>query len=147
MLFITASGSMLAIHMIVELEGISTIAEIAKALRLTESVVYEAIDFLKASNVIDLKDGKFIVLKKNLHIDNQSSEITHHHRNLRFKAMEAFPFRSGESLYFSSFLTYQKNDIPNLRKKSLVVSMTAHKQSKPPPPEGGSGLNIDFYQT
>lgn len=135
-----------AIHIMVELEDMASIDELAKKLRLSKEVVNDAVDFLRSAKIIGMEEGRYIVLKKNLHIDNQSTDITHHHRNLRLKAMEVFPFRGEESLYFSSFLSCKKDDIPLLRKKILNCIHECSQTINDSPPQVVSGLNIDFFQ-
>ncbi|NRA46213.1 MAG: DUF4423 domain-containing protein [Oligoflexales bacterium] len=110
------------------------------------SYLNQAIDFLCRAGIIRLEKGRYRVIKKYLHVDNTSPEINQYHRNLRLKAIEAFPLRDDDSLYFSSFLTCQKEDLAEIKKKLLGTVRRCSSLIKESRPGLAAGLNIDLYK-
>lgn len=118
----------------------------APFLQLAEKRIEEALAFLMRCELVTIENDTYQVLLPFLHIDNQSPEIYQHHRNLRLKAIEAFPWRTEDSLYFSALLTCAEKDVQKLRQKllnALAEASTVIEQSES---QTLLGINIDFYR-
>lgn len=138
-----------AVHMCLNIakltaEGYS-LAHMADYLHIPLARIEEAVEFLETCGIVAKENGGYVLKRHALHISDEDIEVTSHHRNLRLRALEMFPFRNDDALYFSSFISCTKEDVLKMRKLLLDTIKPCSQTVSTSKPELLWALNIDFF--
>lgn len=134
-----------AIHMLLTIPHFETIDQISAAMKLPKNLVTDVIKFLTSIGLIRREGISYEVVTDLVHLDNTKPQIYQHHANLRHKAVDHLAAQTSEDLFFSTFLTISKADIPQVKQKLLNAIQGSAELIQNSPSESLCGLNIDFF--
>ncbi len=136
-----------AIRLGVDLEGVSSLEDLIEHLKLSPTIVADALEFLLESGLVEKdKKGNLETGPTLIHVDKKSPLVVSHHRNWRLKALEKYAETTDEDLFFTLPMTLSREDALRFREMLLDVISKITGQLEPSPPEQLSCLGIDFFK-
>jgi uncharacterized protein (TIGR02147 family) len=135
-----------AIHILCAFSWIQNVDSIADYLKIDRSIANEAVAFLIECGLVQLKNNKLSIGKKQIHLNDDSPHIFNHHLNWRLKAVEKLNTKTSQILNFSSLVGISKKDAEVIKEiflKSISQTNLVVQQSGE---EFAYLINIDFIE-
>lgn len=119
---------------------------LSEDLDLPIELVDQVLKFLISRQLVVEKEDKTLNRGfQNTFLPAESPLVSRHHMNWRLKAIEKHPKLENEELAFSSPLTIDKNDIPEIKKMCLELIQNVSKKVSTSSSEKLACLNIDWF--
>lgn len=135
-----------AIHVLVTVPEYRSTRALAKRLRIRESRIANAVQFLVEIGLLQSIDGEYRVGTNFVHLDQSAPEIYQHHRNWRLRTMEGFEQPHPEDLHYSGTLTVSRADVEAIRQVVLDTVSRVSGVVKKTQPEEAYVLGLDFFR-
>ncbi len=135
-----------AIHTIVSIKAYSTIPQIAQRLRLKESTVQTALNFLNSINLVMHDEKGWRIGKGRIHLGADSPLISQHHENWRQAAIRSLIELKPTDLHYSSVVTLSNKDAEKIREVLVLAIANAKNIIRDSPEETIYGFNCDFFE-
>jgi uncharacterized protein (TIGR02147 family) len=136
-----------AIHMLITIPKIKTVADITKALNLKTSIVEKAVSFLLSSGLLVEKNGDLAAGPAYLHLERNSPLISKHHSNWRMVAIQSLENDERGDVHYSTVSSLSEKDVEILREKIIQniedYVKTVSQSSKE---ETLYCFNLDFFK-
>ncbi len=135
-----------AVHILVTIPEMQTIAKIANALSLSRKIVEEVISFLVSSEILVEKNGTFSSGTTTLHLGADSPHICRHHVNWRLAAIQNLE-RAGvqNQIHYSTVSSLSRKDVELLKSRFVKVIEDYVAVVRPSKEEVLYNFNLDFY--
>lgn len=129
------------------LERKNTLDGITKATGIPVKHVKPILDFLLKTGLCNVRDGKYFLTQKHIHIESGSPEVNNHHGNWRRKAMDAHPqLDQARELSYTLVCGLSEIDAIALREYLREQIKILNQKITVSPMEVGYCLNIDWFQ-
>lgn len=135
-----------AIHILCAFSWIRTVDDIVNHLKIEKFVANECVRFLLDCQLIQEKNSKLMIGKKQIHLGDDSPYIFNHHTNWRFKAIEKLNTRQPQLLNFSSLIGISNHDAAKIKEICLASISTINTVVQKSGEESAYLINIDFMQ-
>ncbi|MCB0356151.1 MAG: TIGR02147 family protein [Bdellovibrionales bacterium] len=134
------------VRLVLLLDSVNGISEIAQRLHLSEQEAQTSLDFLLRYGFCEKVKGQIKVKDPVLYLPPDSPLVAQQHIHWRLRGMEKVRFLSDEELFFSGPVTLAKQDLPRIKeeiKNFIAQFMNSIKDSKD---EDLACLNIDWFK-
>lgn len=135
-----------AIHVIVAIPEYQSVSKISQRLNLPEELVVEALSFLQESGLLEDHEGKFVVTKKRIHLERESTFIQRHHINWRSQALQSAEKNLTTDLHFSSVVSLSKADFEKVKEIYVKAIHSAREVIRPSPEEEIMAMTLDVFK-
>lgn len=136
-----------AIHILLTLNKMPTEEEMSQRLGLPLTTVRQVLLHLEKMQIISLgKNGKPIVLKKNIHLPQQSWMASIQHKNWRVMAAERIGRLGQEDMRYSGMHSLSKKDFAKLKRKVREFLLDVDSTVRPSAEETVCFLGIDLFE-
>ncbi len=134
------------IHILCAFSWIRDVNDIIQYLKIERSVANEAISFLLECGLIQDKNNKFSIGKKQIHLNDESPQIFNHHINWRLKAIEKLNTKNRQILNYSSLIGIDKKDAILIKEIFLKSISETNQVIQKSGEESAFFINIDFME-
>lgn len=128
------------------LENINNSQDLAQRLGLPRELIQEVVDFLIASGLCIIKDGKLSYGPARTHLSPASPFLNNYHQNWRAQAAQKSQLKRDSDLFLTFPMSLSKNDADKLRSMIPDFIEKINKIVGPSPSETVRCLNIDFFE-
>ncbi len=135
-----------AIHVAVHVPSFQEMGTLAEKFGLSEKKIQEALEFLRTIGLVQQKDKKYLPTEKWIRISKSSPWITQHHSNIRLRALERMRDESPDSVHYSGFFSFSKEDFHRIKEMWLSNIEKSQKIIKESPAEEVYCLGLDIFQ-
>ncbi len=117
-----------AIHVAVGIDGLSTVAELSKKLRLEEGLVKQALDFLVEAELVIDSGTQYFLGKRRIHLPSFSPYTTINHSAWRLKIVDLLlNAQKGDEIHYSSVLAISNKAVEPFRNLLVKTISDAEK--------------------
>lgn len=135
-----------AIHILCAFSWINSAEEIALTLKIEKQTSAECIRFLIEHGLIEMKNRKLSIGKRQIHLGHESKQIFSHHTNWRLKAIEKFSAQRTDGLHFSSLIGISERDSDQVQEILLKAVGDINALVKRSGEDAAYVINMDFFQ-
>ena len=121
------------INVLTRVSAYQTKTAIASRLKLSLSTVSTALDFLVQIGLAEIKGDRYRMTKNRIHLDGNSTWISHYHTNMRQLTLRSYTEPNPESLRYSFIMSVSNEDrdkIQALLRRTIVEIDEIVKQTK-----------------
>ena len=133
------------LHVLTSLPQLSGVSDYARALRLPEEAIRNALRFLCSIGLVSQSGRAFRMVPKHVHLPDGAAQIVHHHRNLRAWCSSGLPRRTESDLHYSLCFSASDSDIVRIRSELLAVFAQLTATIERSPEERLAILNLDLF--
>jgi uncharacterized protein (TIGR02147 family) len=135
-----------ALHTLTSIDRYQSLSQLSKRLQLTPEAAQFFINQLKELDLVKQVGTNYRWNSGNIHLADDSSWISTHHLNWRFRAIDNFQRRDPESTHYTAIQSMSESDFELLKKKIAHFIKDFNKVSDPSTPEEAFCFNIDFFK-
>lgn len=135
-----------AVHILCAFSWINEMDDVVTFLKLDRPVAREALTFLLECGLVQSKNNKLSIGKKQIHLSEQSDHIFNHHMNWRLKSIEKLNTKKSQILNFSSLVGISKNDAQLIKEVFLKSIEETNQIVQKSGEESAFMINIDFME-
>lgn len=135
-----------AIHILCAFSWINSKDDIVKYLKIDYALATEVVRFLVSCNLVEEKNHKLAIGKKQIHLADDSPYIYNHHINWRLKAIEELGVKNSKLLNFSSLVGISKKDAAKIKEIFLQSISNINTVVQESGEEAPYLINIDFME-
>lgn len=135
-----------AVHILCAFSWVKDINDVISFLKIDRNVAIEVLIFLTECGLIQNKNNKFSIGKKQIHLSEESAHISNHHINWRLKAIEKLNSKKSQILNFSSLVGISKKDVAAVKEVFLKSIAEMNQIVQKSGEESAYLVNIDFME-
>lgn len=133
------------LHMLVTVPNLRTIAKMAAALKIEESIISEAILFLITCGLVVESKGQLLPGPTQIHLGKDSPHIRQHHTNWRISAIQSLTGQKENDIHYSTLSSLSLEDAEKLKLRFVQVIQDYVQTIAPSKEETVYNFNLDFY--
>jgi uncharacterized protein (TIGR02147 family) len=134
-----------AMHLMPALREFRDVQAMARALRIPQDAVRDAVLFLISCGLIEEKNGQLRPGPTQLHLAKDSPYIRQHHTNWRLSAIESLLHMERSDIHYSTISTLSHADAEKIKLRCVEVIEDYVKTVRESPEQTMFGFNLDFY--
>lgn len=134
-----------AIHILCAFSDIETAEDVTRALGLERQTVVDSIQFLLGQGLLQTKNRKLSIGKRQIHLGHDSKYISSHHINWRLKTIEKLSAQNHRGTHFSSLIGISKKDADAVQEILLKAVSDINEVVKKSGEEAPYVINLDFF--
>lgn len=136
-----------AIHISSSLPTINKESDFCDLLDLEIAKVTETLSFLMKLGLVNQVKGKYQIGRNRVHLGQNSSLISTHHKNWRYKTAANLDNMKQSDLHFSGVIALSAKDANKIKKLALKLIKESEQILADSPEEVLRIFNIDFFET
>jgi uncharacterized protein (TIGR02147 family) len=106
----------LAVQLLVTMPTYQTKESLLKYLKISPRRLNQVLEFLLREGLVNEKMGNYSAGETRIHLANDSPLISKHHANWKLQALQSLEREKVDELHYSSVITANQKDIPEVRK-------------------------------
>jgi uncharacterized protein (TIGR02147 family) len=134
------------LHVMISIPELQTREALSQYLKIPPSVISEALDFLETRGLAIVKNGRYEIGPRHLHLPHDSPLIGKHHTNWRNRAINALDIQGANDLHYSVVATLSAEDAVLLRKHMMDMIQNNMKIIRDSKEEQTFAFTLDFFK-
>jgi uncharacterized protein (TIGR02147 family) len=134
------------IHVLISIPEMQSRTALANHLHLPISVVSEVLDFLEKRGLAVVKEGRYQIGPRHLHLPENSPYIGKHHSNWRQRALLSLDLPQKNDLHYSVVVTLSQQDAVKLRESMMDLIKSNMEIVSDSKEECAFGFSMDYFQ-
>lgn len=135
-----------AIHILCTVPHFNSLEKLSASLRLSPSVVRDAVFFLVKIGLLKESHGKLSPGDAQIHLDRASHNISKHHTNWRIKAIDSLGEQKRTDTHYSTVSSLSESDVELIRTRIAAFIEAYVETVKPSKEETLYCFNLDFFK-